>query len=296
MRHFAGFAKFCGCQFVIRHSRIRQIGVLKCFDSGLFFLAPTLRGSFFLQTCLLCPRFFLLAFLLHCGLLHGDLLAVRLGSSLERRQGKYEKCDGSNSRCKPAPRNSAFRLFRFVLLRQRRKRKRRVFRNWFDFKRSGILSFLLYRHDRRFFLYWRRRRCFRFFRSCSPLCFTEHKFRFLRRIRRILRAANKNVRHATSFLHVLLANRNDHKIPDRKRQAASQIGITCAVFFELHLTELIISTTIVGRCIFFIIVRPRFGFFFRFLVLVIFFGFFRFFRQSNCRPIRFNLLGKINLR
>ena len=94
-------------------------------------------------------------------------------------------------RCQPAPRNPAFWLLRFFPHRQRRKRKRRVFRNWFGFKRGGILSFLLYRHGRRFFLYWRRRRCFRFFRSCRPLCFTEHKLRLFRRIWRILRAANK---------------------------------------------------------------------------------------------------------
>ena len=77
-------------------------------------------------------------FLLLCGLLRGDLLAVRLGSSLERRQGKYEKCDDSNGCGQPAPRNPAFRLLRFVLLRQRRTRKRWCFRNWFDFKRGGI--------------------------------------------------------------------------------------------------------------------------------------------------------------
>lgn len=34
--HLAGFAKLCGCQFLIRHSRIGQIGILKCFDPGLF--------------------------------------------------------------------------------------------------------------------------------------------------------------------------------------------------------------------------------------------------------------------
>ena len=166
MRHFAGFAKFCGCQFLIRHSRIGQIGVLKCFDSGLFFLAPTLRGSFFLQTGLLCPPFFLLAFLPLCSLLCNDHLTVRLGSSLERRQGKYEKCDNSNGCGQPAPRNPAFRLLRFVLLRRRRKRKRWCFRNWFGFKRSWLLRHRL-RH-RRFYWYGRHRS-----RSFFVLCWLD---------------------------------------------------------------------------------------------------------------------------
>ena len=41
---------------------------------------------------------------------------------------------------------------------------------------------------------------------------------------RILRAANKNVRHAASFLRIPVSNRNDHKITDCKRQAACQIS------------------------------------------------------------------------
>ena len=176
VRHFAGFAKFCGCQFLIRHSRIGQIGVLKCFDPGLFFLAPTLRGSFFLQTGLLCPLFFLLAFLPLCSLLCNDHLTVRLGSSLERRQGKYEKCDNSNGCGQPAPRNSAFRLFRFVLLRQRRKRKRRVFRKWFDFKRSWLLWHRL--HRRRFYWYGRHRG-----RSFFVLCWLDGRGFLLRKCR-----------------------------------------------------------------------------------------------------------------
>ena len=112
--------------------------------SFAFFLLAQLF-CFFLQTCLLCPLFFLLALFLLCSLLRGDLLAVRLGSPLERRQGKYEKCDGSHSRCQPAPRDPAFWLLRFVPLRQRRKRKRRFFRNWFDFKRSWLLRHRLHR-------------------------------------------------------------------------------------------------------------------------------------------------------
>ena len=56
------------------------------------------------------------------------------------------------------------------------------------------------------------------------LRFPEHKLRLFRRIRRILRAANKNVRHAAGFLRIPVSNRNDHKITDCKRQAACQIG------------------------------------------------------------------------
>ncbi len=292
MRHFAGFAKFCGCQFLIRHSRIRQVGVLKCFDPGLFFLAPTLYGSFFLQTCLLCPLFFLLAFLPHCSLLCNDHLTVRLGSSLERRQGKYEKCDNSNGCGQPAPRNPAFRLLRFVLLRRRRKRKRRFFRNWFDFKRSWLLRRRL-RHRR---FYWYGRHLGRSFfvlcwldgrgfllRKCRLLRFPEHKLRLFRRIWRILRAANKNVRHAAGFLCFPVSNRNDHKITDCKRQSACQIGVWTSAVFELHLTELIISAAcrFLRRCRFLIKICPRFGFFLRFLILVIFFCFFGFLRQTN---------------
>ena len=290
MRHFAGFAKFCGCQFLIRHSRIGQIGVLKCFDPGLFFLAPTLRGSFFLQTGLLCPLFFLLAFLPLCSLLCNDHLTVRLGSSLERRQGKYEKCDGSNSCCQPAPRDPAFRLLRFVLLRQRRKRKRWCFRNWFDFKRSWLLRRRL--HRRRFYWYGRHRSRSFFvlcwlngrgflLRKCRLLGFAEHKFCLLRRIWRILRAANKNIRHAAGFLRIPVSNRNDYKIPDRKRQAACQIGVWTSAVLELHLTELVISAAITRRHSLFIIICPRLGFFLRFLILVIFFWSFGFLRQTN---------------
>ena len=94
-------------------------------------------------------------------------------------------------------------------------------------------------------------------------------------------AANKNVRHAAGFLRIPVSNRNDHKITDCKRQAACQIGIRVSAVLELHLTELIISTAITRRHSLFIIICPRFGFFLRFFVLVVFFGFFRFFRQTN---------------
>ena len=183
-------------------------------------------------------------------------------------------------RLRPAsPKESGIRLLRSVLLRQRRKRKRRFFRNWFGFKRSWLLRRRL--HRRRFFLYWRRRRCFRFFQNRGAVCLAEYKLRLFRRIRRILCAANKNVRHATSFLRIPVSNRNDHKITDCKRQAACQIGAWTSAVLELHLTELVISAAIAHRLSLFIIIRPRLGFFLRFFALVVFFGFFRFFRQTN---------------
>ena len=68
------------------------------------------------------------------------------------------------------------------------------------------------------------------------------------------------------------------------------------MLFELYLAELIISAAIVRRRSLPIVIRPRFQFLLRLLILVVFFGFFRFFRQADCCPIWLNLLGKINFR
>ena len=84
------------------------------------------------------------------------------------------------------------------------------------------------------------------------------------------------------------------KHTDRKRQAACQIGVRTAAIFELHFAKLVVSAAIVRRFSLFIIIRPRLGFLLRFLVLVVLFGFFRFFRQADRCPIWLKLLGKIN--
>ena len=84
-----------GVNAAFKHSDIRNTRIFLCLKCGFAFFLLAQLFCFFLQTCLFCPLFFLLALFLLCGLLRSDLLAVLLGSSLERRQGKYEKCDGS---------------------------------------------------------------------------------------------------------------------------------------------------------------------------------------------------------
>ena len=156
----------------------------------------------------------------------------------------------------------------------------------------------MHRGSRRLLFDRLRRRCFRLFRESGLFCFSEYKFRFFRRIRRILRRADENVRHTCKLFRVVPANRNYDKIPGLQRDAAGQIGIACAVFFELHFAELIISAArrSLRRCFFFVIFCPRLRFFLRFLVLVVFLRFFRFSRQADRCPVWLDLLGKINFR
>ena len=120
-----------------------------------------------------------------------------------------------------------FSLYILLCLRNRRRlhdRHRLCDRRFFPLH--------LHRGSRRLLFDRLRRRCFRLFRESGLFCFSEYKFRFFRRIRRILRAANKNIRHAASFLRIPVSNRNDHKITDCKRQAACQIGVWTSTVLE----------------------------------------------------------------
>ena len=58
-----------GVNAVFKHSDIRNTRIFLCLKCGFAFFLLAQLFCFFLQTCLLCLLFFLLAFLLLCGLL-----------------------------------------------------------------------------------------------------------------------------------------------------------------------------------------------------------------------------------
>ena len=79
------------------------------------------------------------------------------------------------------------------------------------------------------------------FRKGCPFRLAEHKFRLLRRIWRILCAANEHLCHPSKLFCLMIADRNDYKIACFQRNSPGQLGIRRAILLELHIAELIIA-------------------------------------------------------
>ena len=79
------------------------------------------------------------------------------------------------------------------------------------------------------------------FRKGCPFRLPEHKFCLLRRIWRILCAANEHLCHPSKLFCLMIADRNDYKIACFQRNSSGQIGICRSILLELHIAELIIA-------------------------------------------------------
>ena len=71
-------------------------------------------------------------------------------------------------------------------------------------------------------------------RERGLLCLAEDKLCPLRRVGRILRRADKHVRHAAEPLFVILSDRHDHKLPGFQGDPAVRTAITTNLFPSLN--------------------------------------------------------------